>query len=161
MYDYKKTAVLLITVMIFFSCLKGNSQAYKSENPLADYTEFYPYKNGYATVGIKRKYGFIDKKGRNIVPCKYNFVYEFYKGLVVVELDGKHGLVDTAGREVVPLKYDFIGGFEESNRAIVKLNGKWGYIDKKGNEVIPVIYESSNQFYEDKTTVKANGQWSL
>jgi len=147
--------------MLFFSCGQGNSQVVKKDDPLADYSGFYPYQNGFATVGINRKYGFIDKKGRNVVPCKYNFVYSFHKGLAVVELDRKHGLVDTTGREVVPLKYDFIGGFEDSNRAIVKLNGKWGYIDKKGNEIIPLIYESSNYFYGDKTTVKEKGQWYI
>lgn len=90
---------ILLSVTVLFSC--GNSQGYKSEGPLDGYNEFYPYENGYATVAIAKKYGFIDKNGRNVVPCKYSFVYSFHDGLSVVEMDDKYGVIDTTGREII------------------------------------------------------------
>ena len=151
----------LCSVMTLFSCVQGNTQINRNENPLASYTKLEPFQNGFAPVEMNKLSGYIDKKGRNVVPCKYNFVYGFYKGLSVVEVNKKHGVVDSTGREIVPLKYDFIDGFDESNRALVKLAGKWGYIDRKGNEVIPVIYDHASYFREEITTVEENGQWYI
>lgn len=157
----RNTIKVFLTIILLFNGILSHSQEYKTDDPLAAYSGFYPYEKGYATVGINKKYGFIDKKGRNVVPCKYSFVYTFHKGLAVVELGEKHGLVDTTGREVVPLKYDFIGSFEESDRAIVKLDHKWGFIDKNGKEIIPVIYEQAAHFYGAITTVKENDKWYI
>lgn len=153
--------IALCSVMLLFSCGQGNTPARKNENPLANYTKLEPFQNGFASVGIGKQFGYIDKKGHNVVPCKYSFVYGFDNGLSVVELNKKHGVVDGTGREIVPLKYDFIDGFDDSNRALVKFGGKWGYIDRKGNEVIPVIYDHANYFREEITTVEENGQWYI
>ena len=54
------------------------------------------------------KYGFIDKTGNEVVPCKYDIASDFREGLAIVEMNGKRGYIDKTGREVTPVKYDEI-----------------------------------------------------
>lgn len=104
---------------------------------------------------IKRgdKWGFVDKTGKEVVPCKYDAVTEFSESLARVSLNGKVGFIDKAGKEVTPLKYEYVDlkkGLSEG-LAGVKLNGKWGFVDKTGKEVIPLIYDAFvDEFSEGK-----------
>ena len=76
-------------------------------------------------------YGFIDKNGKEIIPCSYPVAYPFSEGLAAVTQFGKAGFVT---KNNVPI-FDFI--YEETHPfsdglARVKYNGKWGYVNKKG-----------------------------
>ncbi|RQO30161.1 hypothetical protein DBR32_11285 [Taibaiella sp. KBW10] len=165
MHFIRKITIVLWAFIPLLGCGQhGNSvqdDPLDSLDPLAIYKGVDPFENGFAAVSINNQYGFIDKKGRNVVPCKYSHVYEFHDGLAVVERDKKQGLIDTTGREIVPLKYDYISGFEDSERAMVKSGEKWGYIDKKGKEIIPLIYDKANYFMDELSTVQQNDQWFI
>ena len=52
------------------------------------------------------KYGYIDKTGREVIPCKYDDANVFSEGLAKVKKSGKRGFIDKTGREVVPFIYD-------------------------------------------------------
>ena len=91
-------------------------------------------------VVLNGKWGFIDETGREICPCKYDWVYDFCEGLAKVKLNGKWGFIDTSGREICPIKYDGIGYFYKE-LSVVKLNNKWGCIDTTGREVCPCIFD--------------------
>ncbi len=110
------------------------------------------FSEGMAVVGfgdifksIPYKYGYIDKTGREIVPCKYDEARAFHDGMAIVSVGAydtrKFGFIDKTGREVVPPKYDSVRDFSDG-LAQVRLNGKYGYIDKTGREVVPLIYDS-------------------
>ena len=96
-----------------------------------DYVE--SFSEGLAEVILNHKYGFIDKTGREVIPCKYDRVayYSFREGLAGVELNGKWGFIDKTGREVIPCKYDNATNFSEGF-ARVEINRKYGFIDKTG-----------------------------
>ena len=49
------------------------------------------FKNGFARVRKKWKYGIIDKTGKEVVECIYDDIQNFNEGLFVVEFDGKFG----------------------------------------------------------------------
>ncbi|MDR1170352.1 MAG: WG repeat-containing protein [Prevotellaceae bacterium] len=104
------------------------------------------------------KYSFIDTTGREVVPCKYDYVWHFNEGLAAVKLNGKYGYIDRTGKEVIPLKYDYAYSFDEG-LAKVKLNGKWGYIDRTEKAVIPLKYDAVRYFEERLAPVKLNGKW--
>ena len=84
-------------------------------------------------------YGYIDKTGKEVIPCKYNYLGGFYEGLAYVDLDDKWGFIDKSGKEVIPCRYDDAGNFSEG-LARVLLDDKYGFIDKSGKEVIPCRY---------------------
>jgi hypothetical protein len=110
-------------------------------------------ENDIARIGIGSRetgwqYGYIDKTGREIVPCIYTDAWDvFSEGLAAVQKDGKWGFIDMTGRMALPFTYDdvtnntfyhpygFYGG-----AAAVKKDGKWGLIDKTGRELTPFIY---------------------
>ena len=91
------------------------------------------YSEGLAWVRLNGKYGFIDKSGTEVIPCKYDNAVPFNEGLASVELNGKFGFVDKSGSLVIPCKYDVANSFD-NGRSLVFLNGKRGYVNKSGVE---------------------------
>ena len=118
------------------------------------------FREGLSAVKWNGKWGFIDKSGREVVPCKYDFVTPFSEGLAVVYLNDKFGIIDKSGREVAPCRYDWVSAFNEG-LAKVKLNGKYGYIDKKGREVVPCKYDLVFSFRKGLAAVKLNGKYGF
>lgn len=89
------------------------------------------YYEGLAMVKLDKKYGFIDKTGKEVIPIKYDDAESPSEGLAKVKLNDKYGFIDKTGKEVIPIKYDYAEGFSEG-LAQVKLNNKWFYINQKG-----------------------------
>ena len=106
------------------------------------------------------KYGFIDKQGHTVIPCKYESADSFSEGLALVELNGKYGFIDKQGNTVIPCKYESADSFSEG-LALVKLNGKMGFIDQQGNTVILCKYDYARPFSEGLAAVKLNGKWGF
>ena len=52
-----------------------------------------------AEVKLSGKYGFIDKSGTEVIPCKYDGAYSFSEGRAEVKLNGKRGYVNKSGVE--------------------------------------------------------------
>ena len=151
----------------------------------------YEFVDGYveelARVCLNDKWGFIDKSGRLVIPCKYDDSGSFREGLARVHLNDKWGFIDKSGSEVIPCKYDGADSFSEGlakvklngndgyitqtgiwyddadnnlsdNLRIVLRNGKYGLIDKSGTEVIPCKYDDAYPFSEGRALVVLNGK---
>ena len=116
------------------------------------------YYEGLARVQLNGKYGFIDKSGRLVIPCKYDDSESFSDGLAAVKLNHKWGSINNSGTLVTPCKYDWAYSFREG-MAEVKLNGKYGFVDKTGTEVISCKYDDARSFHDGRAGVKLNGKW--
>lgn len=114
------------------------------------------------------KYGFINKKGIYIVPCKYQYVIEFKGGFAAVNLGGFNdghggidgglwGLINKEGNEVVEPKYTYLSSFS-GGFAIIKSYGKYGFVNTAGVEVIKPIYLYANDFVEGLAKVTLGTQ---
>ena len=66
------------------------------------------------------KWGYIDKTGKEVVPCQYDNALGFSDGLAVVEKGGKCGYIDKTGKEVIPCKYDVESDFSDGLAAVGK-----------------------------------------
>jgi hypothetical protein len=98
-------------------------------------------------------YGFIDGKGRIVVPARFDFVSQFHEGLCAVLLDERWSYIDEHGKEIIKLPEDASGcGDFSDGMARVAMGGrgasysartgaKWGFIDRKGRFVIKPRYE--------------------
>ena len=157
-------------------------------NSRYDYAGY--FYEGLALVKRNDKWGFIDKTGREVIPCKYDGADAFSNGLAAVCLNGKWGFVDKTGREVIPCKFDYVGNFSEGlptvilndkwgridrngrmydyechnfseGLAVVCLNGNWGVIDGTGREVIPFKYDWIAPLEGDMANAKLNGKWGF
>ena len=91
------------------------------------------YVEGLAWVRLNGKYGFIDKSGTEVIPCKYDWAFSFSEGLAQIRLNDKYGFINKSGTKVIPCKYDLVYSFHDG-RARVQLNGKYGYVNKSGVE---------------------------
>lgn len=123
------------------------------------------FTNGYLQVCKNKKYGFIDKSGKEVVPCKYSRVEDFKYDVAVVygDIDDrvgarKMGLVNTKGQEIIPCD-NIIGGVpSEKGEYVVKRNSKYGVIDKNLNIIIPFEYDGIGEFSEGLASVIKNGK---
>ena len=90
------------------------------------------YSEGFAAVMLNKKWGFINKEGKEIFPLKYDLVSYFENGFARVKLNGKWGFIDLQGKEICQLKYDDALDFE-NGFAKVFLDEEL-YIDGNGIE---------------------------
>ncbi len=113
-----------------------------------------------------RKFGFIDKSGKEVISCNYDWAYPFSESVAWVLNSGGElfGLIDKSGNEILPYQYKYVTTFSEGLAGVSK-GDKWGYIDKSGKEVIPCIYETVswekrfNSFSEGLACVKKEGKY--
>ena len=122
-----------------------------------DWADF--FHEGLARVMLNKKFGFIDKTGKEIVPVKYDWADALSGGVAKVSLNNKSSFIDNTGKEIVGLNYDVLE-FNEGI-AMIKLNEKWGFIDKKGKEIVSPKYESASGFRNGMAAVKLNGKWGF
>ena len=129
----------------------------------------YEFVDGYveelARVCLNDKWGFIDKSGRLVIPCKYDDSGSFSEGLAEVGLKDesgyyKYGFIDKSGTEVIPCMYYYARPFHDG-RALIGLNGKYGFIDKSGTEVIPCKYWEVYSFSEGLALIRLNGKYGF
>lgn len=101
------------------------------------------FSSGLAVVKKSGKYGYIDKMGKDIIPCQYDYAGSFLCGLAVVRKNNKYGYIDKTGRNKISYQYDYAENFSHDT-ALVKDGQKWQYINCKG-EVLPLKVNLTEQ----------------
>jgi hypothetical protein len=144
--------------------LKGNYyDARPFKNGLAGVTrnvELHETKFNRDIVTLGYLFGYINKNGEEVVPCKYDDADDYANGLARVKLNGKFGYIDTDGKEVIALKYKNLGKFMEG-KAVVEVNGKYGFIDTLGNEIIKPVYDYAFDYSEGVAAVMMEGKYGF
>jgi hypothetical protein len=85
------------------------------------------FGEGVAVVGKNNKYGIINKKGKAVVPLKYDSIFSFDEGMMLADKNGKLGLIDKSGNIKAQCHYDSIYLFSEG-KAPVEKSGKWALL---------------------------------
>ena len=167
----KRLVSLILTVTILASCFcvisasaaetgyyrTVVSEDYEDANPVSE--KLYPVmKNG--------KWGFVNRKGKEKVPCVYAFVSSFTNGRAMVTDGKKYGIINERGKFVLPLEYGQAGlrsmaYIYSDGLAMVEKDGKFGFVDRDGKVVIPLMYESAYHFAEGLAPVKKDGKWGF
>jgi hypothetical protein len=123
------------------------------------------------------KWGFADKKGRLVIPPKFEGDYfqppRFTEGLApvifssmfpgsqsFVGIGAKFGYIDKTGEYVIKPIYDKAINFQEG-LAAVTVDGKEGFINTKGEVVIPLIYKLALSFENGYAIVVMNDKYSF
>lgn len=120
------------------------------------------FSDGFARIGRKYLYGFIDTAGKVVIEPQYATATSFSNGISIVSKNGKYGVINKAGEVLIPLEYDSIQDEAYSpdkdkysyykyrlnpNYPIVaQKNGKWGYVSfpsfkEESRAVVPFIYD--------------------
>lgn len=110
---------------------------------IGKYDKLGAFSEGMAAVKKNGKWGYINIKGEEVIPCQYPNPYEdytapsFHEGLAAVQKNGKWGYINAKGEEVIPynITAEFAGDFSEGLAFIYKDNDSFAVIDSKGNAV--------------------------
>ena len=145
------------------------SKRKQKQQPDYDYRDTYEDYYGVAVVGKGGKFGYINSKGVEITPPKYDRALRFHWDIGRVQLDGKWGLVNKQGKEITPPIYDEIKGHQDP---IVRLGDKYGFVSRKTGELLtPVKYDEAKEWIQilnflsrkwgskDLAKVRLSGKW--
>ena len=123
------------------------------------YDYAWSFAEGLAPVALRKKVGFIDKSGKEVIPLIYDAVWKFKNGFAKVKLNDKYGCLDKSGNLIIPLEYDNISDSFEYGFIIVEKNKKYGYVDKSGN-LVGLKYDYAEPYNElGYARVKLNGNY--
>lgn len=127
------------------------------------YDELTGFSEGYAIVRKDGKYGFINIKGEEVIPCKYENARSFSEGLAAVQKNNKWGFVNTNGEEVIPCRYNQVEQFTHGVALATRYSNDElnsytqfynAYVDKNGHDTfmdeIKQKHENSIEDIEDE-----------
>ena len=107
-----------------------------------DYDEVNIFTFGLAAVRKNKKWGFIDGKGKLVIPMIYDNVdYFTQNNLSTVVKNTKSGFIDKSGKEIIPIIYDDARSEQLDNIVIVKKNNKWAFFNNQGKQLSDFIYD--------------------
>jgi hypothetical protein len=94
---------------------------------------------GLIPVQKNKKWGFVNEKGQQRIPCKYESVESFVDTLAIIKQGGAVGLIDTSGVVFIqPLYQDLI----VMKKAIrIKNNNQWGLLSRSGTLYVSCQYQ--------------------
>lgn len=109
----------------------------------------------YRWKGNNGKWGFIDKTGKEVIPCEWDRANDFSEGLAcVMNSEGKFGYIDKTGQLVISCQLENTWYFKEGLSLVKDTNGKYGFIDKTGQLVIPYKWKDAYPFSESLACVQ-------
>ncbi len=99
-----------------------------------------PFREGLARFKQSEKLGFFDRRGKVIIPARFDFAAPFSDGLALF----CEGCIE----------------HEEGEHSSFR-GGKWGFIDKKGEIVIAPQFEEAKSFERGRAQVMLNEKWII
>jgi hypothetical protein len=105
-------------------------------------------------------YGFIDKKGNEVIPSIYLDALNFSEGKAWVMNRNVRGFIDTSGKFLFKFNDETFGyNFSEGFAAVVNENSLFGYVDSTGKVVIDYKFDDAAEFQEGLARVNVLGLW--
>lgn len=126
---YKGTATVLYKGVYGFVDKVGNEYLF----PQYD-TSSYLFEDDLCPVSSKGKWGYINKKGIEVIPLKYNECKEFSEGLAAVKLNNKWGFINKENEIVIPIIYDRVNKIYDG-KVVVDLNEEKIRLSKDGKRI--------------------------
>ncbi|MBE5822301.1 MAG: DUF3298 domain-containing protein [Clostridiales bacterium] len=120
----------------------------------------YLFFEGMAKVIKNGKYGYINRNGKEVIPCIYDYAYTFSEGFARVCKDDKWVYIDKEGNEIIFDDYEYIYDFNNGMARFMK-DDKFGFINAKGENIISInnLYDEVSDFNEGLAAVKKDNKW--
>lgn len=125
-------------------------------------TEIFPFRKG-------EKSGFLDKKGKVVIPATFDIAEVFKDNYAVVVSNKKYGIINLKGDYVIDPIYDHISTQarfpmiphprNDKTRYYLKKSGKYGLLDENLKTIVPFIYDEIGSFNENFAFVKKDGKY--
>lgn len=161
----------LVIICLSLTSFCGFSSEINRNKPYSNYREAYSawiskFLNDNTTargVVVNEEnylYGIIDKSGKEIVPCIYDYISDFEDGMARVQKMYYSGFINEKGEEIIPCDYTYCSSFIDGMSLVCK-NRKFGFIDQKGKEIIPIIYDYLESFEEGNCIYRKDGKYGF
>lgn len=128
-----------------------------------------------------KKWGFMDREGKIVIPFQFEYASPFSEGLAQVRVgsgrESKIGFIDSRGAPMIPPKYHEAGNFSEGLAPVAfttdktkpcvdcstfDWNMQWGFIDKTGRMAIEARFRNAREFHEGLAAVQDDsGKWGF
>lgn len=99
-----------------------------------------PFKNGFAAIKSKGKWGLIDSNLKYVIKPNYDSIWIQDKKHVFIYNKGKWGIMDINQKLRFPTRLSLIGDVKE-NLISVLIDGKWGVLNSDGKFVVKPEFE--------------------
>lgn len=112
-----------------------------------------------------KKYGYLDEKGKVVIPDDFDYAYSFDDGIaVVVEVnssdEARYGVIDTKGNELIEMQKKSLYNLGEARVSFYNdSKNKYGIWDKKGEEIVSATYDNIDPFTCGLALVEKNDKW--
>lgn len=107
------------------------------------------FVNGLAAVaGPERKWGYIDKQGRLLIPYSFEEATPFYGRRAMAKRGGVYCIIDRSGGIVAELPGVQQASALRGGSALVKTGGRYGLVDEDGNFIKEAAYSSLKIFHD-------------
>lgn len=122
----------------------------------ATYPSGLPFTEGLASVRAPDgKFGYINRRGAQIIPATFDFALEFTEGLAPVVVGDKVGYIDRTGKIAIEPQFDAGDDFSEGLAAVAQA-GKVGYVDQRGAFLVQPAYDRAGIFSGGLAPVQLN-----
>lgn len=143
------------------------------------FEEAWLFNDGLAGVKIGDKWGYIDRKGKLVIPAKFDSADSFCGGRAVVGIKNgdtfKFGFIDKTGKFVVEPTHHYISGFTDGVAQFsndIKFTRKptyflqdgpatFGLMDANGKVIVEPRYSSIFTFYDGLAQATYQEKWGF
>lgn len=144
---------------VFFVCLallscKGlndsdiNGKAYDILEPKVynelqkEFLTISDFEKGTAVVVKDVNYGLINRKGKVLLPCTYEYISPLEDDMRSIRVNNLYGMVNADGEICISCEYEQHMHSKNPNYQAFKKNGKWGFLSKEEQIMIQFKYDN-------------------
>lgn len=115
-------------------------------------------REGMAIVCLFKKWGAVNAKGHEVIPCKYNLLRPVSEGILVAYIGRRAFFLDKNGEPITLENFDYATDFKNGFASVLK-EGKWGFLNKKGEFVVPLEYDEVIDFSDTQFKARKGEEW--
>jgi hypothetical protein len=104
-------------------------------------------------------HGFIDRRGKVVIPLRYRFAMDFAEDLASVWVEPRLcGYIDDDGREIIAPQFRYCRPFAHGVAA-VETDAGWTFIGRSGTPITSYAFDEVGHFADDRGAVRIHDKW--
>lgn len=119
-----------------------------------DSPEIEVFSDGLLAVEYNDRWGYVNNKGKMVIPAIYDGAAAFYDNIAIVKIDNKMQLIDKKGKLILSKKYDQLIRDVSSKTITFSIEGKYGLMNHKGEIILESLFDDIDYFYEGLAKVR-------